>query len=69
VQQKLKTSEKSSTYRTKQTQILLVRFMVLTATSMMLRRDDGGISSPETSVNIYKTTRRNIPEDNHFQNE
>jgi hypothetical protein len=30
------------------------------------RPDDGG-GTPETSVNVYQTTRRNIPEDSHLQ--
>jgi hypothetical protein len=29
--------------------------------------DDEGISTSKTSVNIYQTERRNIPEDSHLQ--
>jgi hypothetical protein len=29
--------------------------------------DDGGISTSETSVNFYETTRRNIQEDSHLR--
>jgi hypothetical protein len=29
----------------------------------MIRRDDEAVSSLETSVSFYKTTRRSIPED------
>jgi hypothetical protein len=30
-----------------------------------LSHDDEAVSTSETSVNFYETTRRNIPEDNH----
>jgi hypothetical protein len=42
------------------------RFEVLRIKKASHRPDDGDRSTPETSVNIYRTTRRNIPEDSHF---
>jgi hypothetical protein len=30
------------------------------------RPDDGAVSTSETSVNFYQTTRRNIPDDSHL---
>jgi hypothetical protein len=32
----------------------------------MVRPDDGGVSTSETSVSFYDTTRRNIPENSHL---
>jgi hypothetical protein len=40
-----------------------VNVMFLTAIALMME----AISTSETSVDIYQTTRRNIPEDSHLQ--
>jgi hypothetical protein len=54
---------------TDKTSTVKVRFQVLVARSMKIAvfREDvtKAVSSSETSVNIYQTTRCNIPEDSH----
>jgi hypothetical protein len=46
-----------------------MRFQVFTATTMKMAvfRAMEVLSNSETSVRVYKTTRRNIPEDSHHQ--
>jgi hypothetical protein len=38
----------------------------ITSVSFQLHRPDDGDTTSETSVNVYQTTRRNIPEDSHL---